>query len=187
MWARAECSRHQRPAQGGLIEHGVPGPGPPASRAWASPAPPTQGCTTGGRAELGGWARGPSVHRVDISRGRSLATAATSPPWARDWATLIPWTCWPGVARRQVRGGRAGGLWPGTCPLSPPQEHVGEGRRAAVRPEDTETQAQESNSGASLVVQWLRICLPMQGTRVRALVREDPTCRGATKPVHHNY
>ena len=22
----------------------------------------------------------------------------------------------------------------------------------------------------------------MQGTRVRALVREDPTCRGATKP-----
>ena len=27
----------------------------------------------------------------------------------------------------------------------------------------------------------------MQGTRVRALVGEDPTCRGATKPVHHNY
>ena len=41
--------------------------------------------------------------------------------------------------------------------------------------------------GASLVAQWLRIRLPMQGTRVRALVREDPTCRGATKPVHHNY
>ena len=29
------------------------------------------------------------------------------------------------------------------------------------------------------MVQWLRICLPMQGTRVRALVWEDPTCRGA--------
>ena len=40
---------------------------------------------------------------------------------------------------------------------------------------------------ASLVAQWLRICLPMQGTRVRALVWEDPTCRGATKPVSHNY
>ena len=39
----------------------------------------------------------------------------------------------------------------------------------------------------SLVVQWLRICLLMQGTRVRSLVREDPTCRRATKPVHHNY
>ena len=42
-------------------------------------------------------------------------------------------------------------------------------------------------SWASLVAQWLRICLPMQGTRVRALVWEDPTCRGATGPVSHNY
>ena len=40
--------------------------------------------------------------------------------------------------------------------------------------------------GTSLVVQWLRIHLLMQGTRVRALVWEDPTCRGATKPVRHN-
>ena len=36
--------------------------------------------------------------------------------------------------------------------------------------------------GASLVAQWLRVCLPMQGTRVRALVWEDPTCRGVTRP-----
>ena len=41
--------------------------------------------------------------------------------------------------------------------------------------------------GASLVAQQLGICLPMQGTRVRALVWEDPTCRGAAKPVSHNY
>ena len=41
--------------------------------------------------------------------------------------------------------------------------------------------------GASLVAQWLRIRLPMQGTRVQALVWEDPTCRGATRPVSHNY
>ena len=41
--------------------------------------------------------------------------------------------------------------------------------------------------GASLVAQWLRICLLMQGTRVRVLVWEDPTCRGATRPVSHNY
>ena len=39
--------------------------------------------------------------------------------------------------------------------------------------------------GTSLVVQWLRIHLPMQGTRVRSLVRGDPTCRGATKPMHN--
>ena len=40
---------------------------------------------------------------------------------------------------------------------------------------------------ASLVAQWLRICLPIQGTRVWALVWEDLTCRGATRPVSHNY
>ena len=43
------------------------------------------------------------------------------------------------------------------------------------------------NSRAPLAVQWLRIRLPMHGTRVQALVQEDPTCRGATKPVRHNY
>ena len=45
----------------------------------------------------------------------------------------------------------------------------------------------KASSRASLVAQWLRICLPMQGTRVRALVWEDPTCHGATRPVSHNY
>ena len=40
---------------------------------------------------------------------------------------------------------------------------------------------------ASLVAQWLRIRLLMQGTRVQALVWEDPTCCGAAKPVCHNY
>ena len=39
---------------------------------------------------------------------------------------------------------------------------------------------------ASLVAQWLRTCLPMQGTWVQALVQEDPTCFRATKPVRHN-
>ena len=45
----------------------------------------------------------------------------------------------------------------------------------------------ENGLGASLVAQWLRIRLPMQGTRVRALVWEDPTCHGSTKPTRHNY
>ena len=44
----------------------------------------------------------------------------------------------------------------------------------------------KSHLGSSLVAQWLRICLPMQGTRVRALVWEDPTCREAARPVSHN-
>ena len=46
---------------------------------------------------------------------------------------------------------------------------------------------QEHSFGASLVAQWWGFRLPMQGTRVRALVREDPTCCGATKPMRHNY
>lgn len=41
--------------------------------------------------------------------------------------------------------------------------------------------------GTSLVAQWMRICLPIQGTRVCSLVWEDPTCLGTTKPVVHNY
>ena len=39
----------------------------------------------------------------------------------------------------------------------------------------------------SLVVQWLRIPLPMQGAWVQALVQEDLTCSRATKPLRHNY
>ena len=38
----------------------------------------------------------------------------------------------------------------------------------------------------SLVVQWLRIQLPMQGTQVQSLDQEDATCCRASKPVHRN-
>ena len=40
--------------------------------------------------------------------------------------------------------------------------------------------------GTSLVAQWLKICLPMQGTWVRALLWEDLTCHGAARPVRHS-
>ena len=39
----------------------------------------------------------------------------------------------------------------------------------------------------SLMVQCLRIHLPMQGTPVSPLVEEDSTCYRATKPACHNY
>ena len=42
-------------------------------------------------------------------------------------------------------------------------------------------------TGTSLAAQRLRIRLPMQGTQVQSLVREDPTRHGATKPMRHNY
>ena len=44
-----------------------------------------------------------------------------------------------------------------------------------------------SHLGTSLVVQWIRICLPMQETWVWSLVQEDSTCHGATMPVSHSY
>ena len=39
----------------------------------------------------------------------------------------------------------------------------------------------------SLVAQWIRICLPMQGTLVQSLVWDNSTCRRATQPLCHNY
>ena len=48
----------------------------------------------------------------------------------------------------------------------------------------------EREGRTSLVVQWLRICLPVQGTWVQSLVQEDSTCPQSTcmslrlKPVH---
>ena len=41
---------------------------------------------------------------------------------------------------------------------------------------------QKGSCGTSLVVQWLRIRLPVQETWLWALVREDPTCCGAPEP-----
>ena len=45
----------------------------------------------------------------------------------------------------------------------------------------------ENTSWVSLVVQWLRICLAMQGTWVQSLVQKDPMCHGATKGTCSNY
>ena len=39
----------------------------------------------------------------------------------------------------------------------------------------------------SLVVQWLRTCLPMQGTPVWSLLWEDAACLGAPEPMCHSY
>ena len=38
----------------------------------------------------------------------------------------------------------------------------------------------------SLVVWWIGICQPVQGTQVRSLIWEDPTCLRVTKHARHN-
>ena len=56
-----------------------------------------------------------------------------------------------------------------------------------VHSKETETTKKKKKRRASLVAQWLGVCLPVRDTRVRALVWEDPTCRGAAGPVSHSY
>ena len=51
----------------------------------------------------------------------------------------------------------------------------------------TYTKSDKELPRTSLVVQRLRICLPMQGPWVQSLIQEDATCLRAPKPLHHNY
>ena len=68
--------------------------------------------------------------------------------------------------------------------------HIKDGRKSITRNKKIQLVDKDIKTaiiGASLVAQWLGVHLPMQGTRVRALVWEDPTCHRATRPVSHNY
>ena len=56
--------------------------------------------------------------------------------------------------------------------------------RHIFKSKDKDLQLVKVRHRDSLVVQWIRICLPIQ---VHSLVWEDHTCHGATKPVHHNH
>ena len=76
----------------------------------------------------------------------------------------------------------------------PTEEH--EGSQTFVKPFMPSSRALQQISSAlplkamlrtSLVAQWLRMCLPVQGTWVGSLVWEDPTLHGAIKPMRHNY
>ena len=40
---------------------------------------------------------------------------------------------------------------------------------------------------ASLAVQWIRICLPVQGTQVQSLIHEESMCCRATKSTRNSY
>ena len=51
--------------------------------------------------------------------------------------------------------------------------------RAAVRIQDILDSSEKAR--ASLVIQWIRIHLPMKGTQVQSLVWKDSRCQGATK------
>ena len=67
------------------------------------------------------------------------------------------------------------------------QEHAGRRQFCIDLLFKPQSRSVERKCWASLVVQWLRIHLSMQGTQVQSLVWEDPTCCGAAKPVRQNY
>ncbi|XP_066862985.1 uncharacterized protein [Kogia breviceps] len=67
------------------------------------------------------------------------------------------------------------------CKLAGRSQHSKEMKKEQVNPSKKQT------PGTSLVTQCLRICLPLQGTWVQALAREDPTCPRATKPACLKY
>lgn len=77
-------------------------------------------------------------------------------------------------------------------PLPPAYQHTCARAEVGLRqPGPSITQAsclqgaQEGHRGSSLVVQCVRIRLPVQGTQVRSLVWEGPTRREAGEPVVH--
>ena len=60
---------------------------------------------------------------------------------------------------------------------SPGQRHPGKGQTKGA-----DRHISKVKAWISLVLQWIRIRLPMQGTQVQSLVWEDATCRRATNP-----
>ncbi|XP_061039801.1 methyl-CpG-binding domain protein 5 isoform X3 [Eubalaena glacialis] len=97
------------------------------------------------------------------------------------WGQIKGLTSWPGKLVREddVHS---------SCQQSPEEGKV-EPEKLKTLTEGLEaySRARKRNRKTSLVAQWLRIRLPTLGAQVGALVREDPTCCRATKPVCHNY
>ena len=72
--------------------------------------------------------------------------------------------------------------------LHVPKSHLKTQRKKEKKKKTEKTINQKiKNTRRSLVVQWLRSCLEVQGMQVRALVWEDCTRCGATKPTRHDY
>ena len=94
---------------------------------------------------------------------------------------------------RQMTGDRASskqpkGFWGLLQKGNPGQSKFPSSQGTRVSPKGVtiywERQYRNIVRGTFLVVQWLIIHLPMQGTQVWTLVWEDSICHGVTKPMH---
>ena len=118
------------------------------------------------------WSLSPSLVTYLLMKGRhklAYLTGICCKDERRPWITIWTFTAFQTL----------GDNWEENGPQIPPSwnfpasEKDGYGTRYYKYMSDSSVSA-----GASLLVQWWRICLPMQGTRVRSLVWEDPTCCG---------
>ena len=66
----------------------------------------------------------------------------------------------------------------GAPSVKPVEEGKSLGEKLGLGGEDVRkfVALESDRKGTSLMVQWLRICLPVQGTRGSSLSRKDPTC-----------
>ena len=82
---------------------------------------------------------------------------------------LCPATC----AKLQARSHHLG-----APSVKPVEEGKSLGEKLGLGGEDVRkfVALESDRKGTSLMVQWLRICLPVQGTRGSSLSRKDPTC-----------
>ena len=97
----------------------------------------------------------------------------------RHWRHLGQGACGPQPRSKQDRGR-----------VSTPECAAFSSRQPALRNLGSQllyTATVKTCDDQSLVVQWMRLHLPTQGTRVQSPVQEDSTCLRTTKPMCHNY
>ena len=109
----------------------------------------------------------------------SYSRGCCSPTWQKKQGPREPCKGWWGKCRRGKFLLPYYKLW---CTLQCTFPH----RKTAATTEQENILYSRTHQ-ASLVFQWLRIHLLIQGTLIPSLVREEPTWHGATKPVHHSY
>ena len=111
----------------------------------------------------------------------SLTLSELVPNWNNLWPRGDSWpniSCW--LLRLREEEGLTRHSLPCVQPLQPGGAPTTQSSKCMST--DIKPQAQ-----GSLVVQRLRICLPMQETWVQFLVSEDPMCHRVTKATCHNY
>ena len=138
---------------------------------------PTRSMCQGGK----GLSPHPALHPLTLQKNHSWSTARDNCVNSQQcsFSEYCHLLCWPRNSLFQAHLANAINFFSiklsfPNCPYG----HPGRGRKG---------QNEKAINGTSLVAQWLRIRLLRQGTRVWALVWEDPTCCGATKPMCHNY